>query len=152
VRPTKVRTLLVVALLAGVAAYLLFKTRYGDLPPVPPTVAATTFVLAMAELFMAPSLRARLEGRPRTKPILPIAVARTAAFAKASSAIGALVAGWMAGVEAYVLTRLDLAAASRDSVNAGLGLAAAVLLVVAALRLEAVCRVPPPPPEAEPGP
>jgi hypothetical protein len=150
--PTRPRTLLLLALLAGGVAYVLFRARYGDLPPVPRTVALTTFVLAVAELFMAPSLRARLDGRPRTKPILPIAVARTAAFAKASSAIGAPVAGFMLGVEAYVLGRLDLAAAKTDAVSAGLAVASSVLLVVAALRLEGVCRVPPPPPEAEPGP
>jgi hypothetical protein len=152
VTPTRLRTLLFVAVLAGAVAYVVFRARYGSLPPVPPTIAATTFVLAVAELFLAPSVRARLEGRPRTRPIMPIAVARTAAFAKASSAIGALVVGTLSGAEAYVLSRSDLAAAAADARNAGLGIAASVLLVVAALRLENVCRVPPPPPPAEPGP
>jgi hypothetical protein len=150
--PTRPRTLFLIALLAGAVTYVLFRAAYGDLPPVPRTIAATTFVLAVVELFLAPSLRARLEGRPRTKPIMPIAVARMAALAKASSAIGALVVGCLAGVETYVLGVRDLAAARTDAVSAGFGLAASLLLVGAALRLEYVCRVPPPPPPAEPGP
>lgn len=154
-RPTSLRTLGVVALLAGLATYLLFRARYGALPPVPLTIAPSVFLLAVAELFLAPSVRARLQGRPRTKPILPIAVARTAAFAKASSAMGALFAGCLLGVEAYVLSRRDVPAARTDAVRASIGLGAALLLVVAALRLENVCRVPKPPdapPPAEPGP
>ncbi|HEU0132499.1 MAG TPA: DUF3180 domain-containing protein [Mycobacteriales bacterium] len=151
-RPTRLGTLAVVALVAALVTYLAFRALYGDLPPVPASMAATVFVLAVAELFLAPSVRARLEGRPRTKPIMPIAVARTAAFAKASSSIGALVAGSMAGAEAYVLRRSDLPAARVDAVRGGLVFAAALLLVVAALRLERVCRADPPPPDQSPPP
>ena len=144
-------TLLALAVLPAVVVYLAFRTWYGSIPPVPPTAAFTLFGLAVAELFLAPSVRARLEGRPRTKPILPLTVARTAALAKASSTLGALAAGCWVGVLAYAGFRLELPYARRDAVRAALGLAASLLLVVAALRLERVCRVPDPPP-AEPGP
>jgi len=150
--PTRPRTLLLLAFVSGLVTYVLFRWRYSSLPPVPLTAAVTTSGLAVAELFLGPGTRARLAGRPGTKPIMPIAVARIAALAKASSALGALMAGVWLGVGAYVLPRWDLDTPRRDAVRAAAGLGAALLLVVAALRLENVCRVPPPPPEAEPGP
>lgn len=150
--PTRLRTLAAIALLAGLMAYLLFRWRYSSLPPVPYTAAVSTGGLAVAELFLGPGTRARLEGRPGTKPIMPIAVARIAALAKASSALGAVMAGVWLGIGAYVVPRWDLTTPRRDAIRAAVGLASALLLVVAALRLENVCRVPPPPPEAEPGP
>jgi VIT1/CCC1 family predicted Fe2+/Mn2+ transporter len=152
VTPTKARTLLLVALVAGLLTFLLARLRYDDLPPLPWSAAFTTFGLAVLELFLAPSIRARLEGRPRTKPIMPIAVARAAAFAKASSTLGALLGGAWLGLLGHLATRLELTIPRRDAIRSGIGLAAALLLVGAALRLEGVCRVPPPPPEAEPGP
>jgi hypothetical protein len=150
--PTRLRTLFTVALLAGLVTYVLFRWRYSSLPPLPVSAAVSTGGLAVAELFLAPGTRARLDGRPGTKPILPMAVARIAALAKASSALGAVMTGVWLGIVAYVLPRADLVTPRRDAIRAGIGLAAALLLVVAALRLENVCRVPPPPPEAEPGP
>lgn len=150
--PTRPRTLLLLALVAGLVTYVLFRWRYSSLPPVPLTAAVSVGGLAVAELFLAPGTRARLDGRPGTKPIMPISVARIAALAKASSALGALMAGVWLGVGAYVLPRWDLTTPRRDTLRAAVGLASALLLVLAALRLENVCRVPPPPPEAEPGP
>lgn len=150
--PTRPRTLLLTALVTGLVTYVLFRWRYSSLPPVPLTAAISTAGLAVAELFLAPGTRARLQGRPGTKPIMPIAVARIAALAKASSALGAVMTGVWLGIGAYVLPRWDLASPRRDTLRALVGLASALLLVLAALLLERVCRVPPPPPEAEPGP
>ena len=155
-RPTRLRTLALTALVAGVVTYLVFARWYADLPPLPVTAALSTFLLAVAEAFLAPSVRARLDGRPGTKPIMPIVVARTAALAKASSALGALLAGVWLGVEAYVLGKLHLATPRADAARAALGLLAALGLVAAALWLENVCRVKEPPdeepPPAEAGP
>lgn len=151
--PTRPRTLVLIAIVSGLVSYLLFQWRYSSLPPVPLTAAVTTAGLAVAELFLAPGTRARLDGRPGTKPIMPLVVARIAALAKASSALAAIGAGVWLGILAYVVPRTDLATPRRDALRAGVGLAASLLLLVAALRLENVCRVPPPhPPEAEPGP
>ena len=147
--PTRPRTLLLAALVTALVAYGIARLAYDDVPPLPTSGALSTFGLAVLELFLAPSLRARLEGRPRTKPIMPIAVARAAAFAKASSLLGALLGGFWLGLLAYLATRLHLTTPRGDAIRAGISLAAAVLLVVAALRLEGVCRVPPPPPPAD---
>jgi hypothetical protein len=156
VTPTRWTTLLAAAALAGVVTYAAFRAFYSSLPPLPPTAAWSTALLAVAEAFAAPSVRARLAGRPRTKPILPLVVARTAALAKASSMLGALLAGVWGGVLAYVLPRRDMAIPREDARDAALGLVSALLLVAAALWLESVCRVKNPPeadpPPGEPGP
>ncbi|HVE99679.1 MAG TPA: DUF3180 domain-containing protein [Mycobacteriales bacterium] len=147
-KPTRWRDLLGIAALTGLVSWLLVRRFYGDIPPLPYSAAVTTFLLAAAELYLAPAIRARLAGRPRTKPIMPIAVARTAALAKASSVLGALSVGCWTGALGYLLSRLDLRHARADAVVAGVSAAVGVLLVVAALRLERACRVPPPPPAA----
>ena len=151
-RPTRVSTLLATALLAGVVTYVVFRLAYSDLPPLPSTAALSTALLAVTVAFAAPSVRARLAGRPGTKPILPLMVARMAALAKACSALGALLAGAWGGVAAYVVPRMEAATPRRDAITSGLGFVAALLLVAAALWLENVCRVKHPPPgDPEPG-
>lgn len=148
-RPTRLRDLAVVAVVCGVASYLLIRRFYGALPPLPYSGALTTFVLAVAELFLAPSIRARLAGRPRTKPILPIAVARIAALAKASSMLAAISIGCWGGALVHLLNRQDLRQARADVVVAAISAGAAVLLLVAALLLERACRVPRVPPATD---
>ena len=146
-KPTRLRDLFAIAVVTGVVSLLLVRSFYGSLPPLPYSAAVTTLMLAAAELALARSIRARLAGQPRTRPIMPIAVARAAALAKASSAVGALVTGFWAGAGAHVLSRLDLRQAREDAVVAAVSAALAVLLTVAALLLERACRVPGNPPD-----
>jgi hypothetical protein len=143
--------LLLTALVSGLVVYVLFRLAYSDLPPLPSTAALSTALLAAAVAFAAPSVRGRLAGRPGTKPILPMVVARMAALAKACSALGALLVGAWGGVGVYLAPRLEAATPRRDAVTAGLGFIAALALVAAALWLENVCRVKNPP-EADPAP
>ena len=154
-RPTRVRNLLLLAVVAGLLSYAFVRARYSSLPPLPVTAALSTFLLAAAEAYLAPSIRNRLAGKPRTKPILPIVVARSAALAKASSVLGALLFGAWGGALAYVAPR-DLDAARHDTPRAIVGALTALGLVASALWLESVCRVKRPPrdepPPAEPGP
>ena len=136
------RDLLIAAGLAAVVVWLLVRTFYGDLPPLPYTFAVTSFLLAVTELLLAQSIRARLSGKPRTKPIMPIAVARAAALAKASSLLGALgVGGWL-GAIVYLTSVWELRHAPADTLTAGISALVSVLLALAALRLERACRVP----------
>jgi hypothetical protein len=155
-RPTRLRTLLLTALLTGLVAYAFVRRDYSSIPPLPWTASLSAFLLAAAETYLAPSVRARLAGRPGTRPIMPLLVARIAALAKASSVLGALLLGAWAGAAAYLLSNTELDFARRDTPRAIVGAATALALVAAALRLENVCRVkfPPPdaPPPAEPGP
>jgi hypothetical protein len=146
VTPTRARDLLAAAAVGVLAGLLLLRLVYLDLPPLPWTAPLSLLVIALVEFQVAAAVRARLAGRPGTKPIPPIAVARTAALAKASSLAAALVGGGWAAALGYLIPRVgEFPAAGRDLVVSACGLAAAGLLVAAALRLERACRVPPPP-------
>jgi hypothetical protein len=147
-RPTRAVDLLAAGLLGAGVTVLVHVARGNDtLTALPASIPVTVGILAVAELLAAANVRARLEGRPRTRPIMPITVARTAVFARASSLTAALVGGTWAVLLADRLSRVgDVNAATRDAVVAGAGLATAVVLILAALRLEGVCRASPPPP------
>jgi hypothetical protein len=139
--PTRIRTLLAAAVVCGVVAWLLLRAIYVSLPPLPWTGVPGLLVLAAAETWSGRSLRARLEGRGR--PIPPIAVARMAALAKASSLAAAIIGGLAAGFFGYVAGSLTKASYRADAFAAGGTVIAAAALVAAALYLEYGCRVPP---------
>lgn len=142
-RPTRTRALAVVAVAVGVLVYLVLRLVYGDIPRFPRTAPLSLLLVGLVEAQAAAVTRARLAGRPGTRPILPIMVARLAALAKASSLAGAVLAGAWAAVLAYTAPRADeIGVAGADAITAGLGLGAAGVLVAAALLLERVCRVP----------
>jgi hypothetical protein len=74
----------------------------------------------------------------------PLLVARVAVLAQASAWIGAAFTGLWAGVLLHVGPAVGrLSAAAGDTLTAAIGLVLSVALVLAALRLESVCRVPP---------
>jgi hypothetical protein len=140
-RPTKARTLVLTALVCAVGMWLLLRQVYTSLPPLPWSGVPALALLAIAEAITGRNVRARLTGR--ATPIPPIAVARTAALAKASSLAAALIGGLAAGFLIYVAGSLDKPAYRSDAVVSGATLGAAALLVGAALYLEYGCRVPP---------
>lgn len=157
--PTRPRTLLTVFLGFGVAFWLLLRVVYLDLPPLPWTAAPTLLLLAIVEAASGRSLRVRLRAQrsggttrrgATPRPIPPIAVARLAALAKASSLAAAIFGGLAAGALVYVAGSLGKPAPRADALASGATLAAAALLTAAALYLEYGCRVPPPP-EPPPG-
>lgn len=141
-KPTRARELAGAVLVAGVLAYLLLVWTYRTLPQLPRTGPLSVFVIAVFELQTASITRRRLAGRPGTKPIMPITVARLAVLAKASSLTAAVMAGGWAALLAYTAAHLNTyGTAGADLITAGLGLGSAVALTVAALLLERVCRV-----------
>jgi hypothetical protein len=149
--PTRPALLVAVFLLAGGLAYLLSEVYYASVPPLPGYAPATLFVLALAEAYSAYVVRQRLPVRRmppavghRWRPLAPIAVARIAALAKASSLVGAVAAGGYGGLLLFVLVGLRVAPTA-DRQVAALGLAAGLLLAAAALALESSCRVRRPP-------
>jgi uncharacterized membrane protein YbhN (UPF0104 family) len=140
-RPTRWSSLGLVAVVAGGATYLLTRSKFASLPS--PTVYAQLWLalLAITEFYVAMLTRARLQGRPGTRPINPLVVARFVALAKASSIVGSLATGAYLGYIAWV-ARIDSPAASGDTRAAAFGASFGLLLVAAALLLEYVCRVP----------
>ena len=138
-KPTKARTLLLTALVSAVAMWLVLQQVYTALPPLPWSGVPALALLAGAEAITGWNVRARLAGRGT--PIPPIAVARMAALAKASSLAGALIGGLAAGFLIYVSTSLDKSAYRSDAVVSAATLVASLLLIAAALYLEFGCRV-----------
>jgi Protein of unknown function (DUF3180) len=157
-KPVPRRDLAVLALGLAIATFLLVRAYYGDLPPLHWWLGLPLAVLAVAEALGARTLKLRLaaerEARSGTRPpptralqvrpVEPLLVARIAVLAQASAWVGAGFAGVWAGVLGYVASAVgDLQAATGDTVTSALGLACSLALVVAALWLESVCRVPP---------
>lgn len=140
--PTRVRTLVLTAACCAVVAWLLVRLVYPELPPLPWTGVPALLLLALAEAWSGRSVRTRLRGRGR--PVPPIAVARMAALAKATSLAAAVVGGFAAGFLLYVAESLGKAAYRADAYTAAGTFGAAVLLTLAALYLENGCRVPTP--------
>ena len=140
-RPTRLPLLLLVFAAAAAVLYLIADHEYESLPAAHIYAVVWLAALGVVELYVARTTRARLNGQPGTKPIHPLSVARLAALAKASSAGGALVGGGYAGFLAYVAQQSS-SAASADTKAAAVALGFSLLLVVAALLLERVCRVP----------
>ena len=143
-KPTKISALALAALVCAVLSYLLLRLVYASLPPLPWTGVPALLLLAIAEAVSGRNVRARLRGSGGTR-IPPIAVARMAALAKATSLAAALIAGLAAGFLIYVLGSLDKPAFRTDAVTSGVTLGSALILMAAALYLEHGCRVPPRP-------
>ena len=142
-RPTRWSVLGTCAAVAAVLGWLLARTAYGDLPPLPGYAPLTLALFAVAETAMAKVVHDRVTGRarPGARPLHPVQVARAAALAKASSPAGALLLGGYLGLLAWLLPR-EAQQARDDAVVCALSAAGALALVVAALLLERACRTP----------
>jgi hypothetical protein len=140
-RPTRWYVLLLVAVVAGAAAYLITRHSYADLPSPQLYALLWLLVLAAAEAYTAVFTRARLLGRAGTRPVDPRVVARLVALAKASSVVGAVAAGAYAGFLGWV-AQVSSPTAHHDTRISGVGVGASLVLVASALLLEWVCRVP----------
>ena len=158
--PTRLRTLFLITTVLAVASWLLLQSVYTSLPSFPWTMVPALIIAAGGEAITARGLRARILGRPGTKPVPPLQVARMVALAKASSLASAVIGGVAAGFAAAAAGSLPARAAGHDVLTGSLTFGASVLLAVAALYLEYCCRVPedpdsarytpPPPPPADP--
>ncbi len=141
-RPTRVSTLAVVAVICAVVSWLLLRAVYERLPPLPWTGVPALLVTALAEAWTGRDLRARIAGRRGTKPAAPLFVSRMVALAKASSLAAAVIGGLAMGFVIYLSGSLSNPVPRQDAVTAAVTFAAAVLLACAAIYLEYCCRVP----------
>ncbi|GLY05245.1 MULTISPECIES: DUF3180 domain-containing protein [Actinoplanes] len=140
-RPTSVSALVVAALAAAAGGWLLIGYSFYQLTPLPWTGAAVLFVLALVEAYLAQNTTARIQRKRGAPPVQPLAVVRFVALAKASALVGALSAGFAAGLLAWLL--VEPTTAARDDVPAAAAtLIGAIVLIGAALWLERACRVP----------
>jgi hypothetical protein len=141
-RPTRTSTLVIVAVVCAVAAWLLLRSVYERLPPLPWTGVPALLVAAAAEAWTGRDLRARIAGRRGLKPAAPLFVSRMVALAKASSLAAAAIAGLAAGFVIYLSGSLSAPVPRQDALTAVVTFGAAVVLAAAALYLEYCCRVP----------
>jgi hypothetical protein len=142
---TRVRTLVLVAVLAAGLGWLLLRvlaSRGHMLPQVPWPMVAVLVLIAAVVLGMGWSVRQYLHGK---RPDLdPFRAARTAVLAKASCYTGALLTGWYGAQVIDVLGDLAIEAQRERALAAGLAVVGAVLLAVTGLVVEWMCRIPPP--------
>lgn len=141
--PTRPRGLVIAGAIALIISYLLMRAYYLDslTSALPRTPVITVAIAALVEGQLGRAVRARLAGRPDTKPIMPITVARFAALARASSLAAAAVTGAWAGVLIYTVPRgSQPAVAGADTITAALGVGSGIALLAAALWLELGCR------------
>jgi hypothetical protein len=152
-RPTSVSVLVIAALVAAAAGWLLLSFFYNDWPAPPWLPAIALVALAIAEGFLAQNTAARVQRKPGALPVEPLAVARYVVLAKASSLAGAMYGGYSVGLLAFFV--LEPTKFAREAVPAAAGgVLASLILIAAALWLERSCRVPDQPDrtdEGEPG-
>jgi hypothetical protein len=158
-RPTEPATLVVAGLAAAAVAWLLISNFYQDLPSMiwPPAIIIVG--LAAFEAVAAQQLWARIHRRgwlvaarrrgsggrpgPGEEPLDPLAVARYAVLAKASSVAGAIFTGFYAGFLPWLLVESGrVSDAGADLPPTIGGLLASIALMLVALWLERACRVP----------
>jgi hypothetical protein len=146
--PVRPWSLAAVAVCCAALAWLVIRFAYSSFPPLPWSGAPSLLLLAAAEAWSGRNLRARIRGRPGSKPVVAIAVARMAVLAKASATVAAIFGGLAAGFLIYLGGLVDKPAPRSDAITAGGTLAAAAVLAAAALYLERCCRAPDPPDDA----
>ncbi|WP_184957108.1 DUF3180 domain-containing protein [Paractinoplanes abujensis] len=140
-RPTSISVLIVAGLGAAALGWLLLSFSYSTLPDLPWSPVIVLAVLAVAEGLLAQNTAARIQRKPGAPRVDPLAVARYVALAKASSLVGAISAGFSAGLLAWLAMEPTEAAGNDLPVAIG-GVVTAVALVAAALWLERSCRIP----------
>jgi hypothetical protein len=156
-KPTRVRTLVLVIVLAAAVTWALLYAVYASLPPLTWTGVPALLIAAGVEAWAGRDLRARIQGKQGTRPAPPLFVARIVALAKASSQTAALLAGICAGFMVYLSGMASAPTPRADLIDASLSFGACLVLLAAALFLEYCCRVPrdpesdddnaPPPPQ-----
>ena len=167
-KPTRISTLVIIAVVSAAAGWVLLRAVYAKLPPLPWTAVPALLIAAVAEAWTGRDLRMRISSRHRRgsgqgargsgqgardlKPPAPLFVSRMVALAKASAVAAAIIAGFAAGFDFYLAGSLSASVPREDALTAVITFVAAVLLGCAALYLENSCRVPEDPNEPKPAP
>ena len=142
-KPTRAWSLLLTGVLAAAVWWALLTVIYSKLPPLTWTGIPALLLAAAVEAWTGRDLRARIMGNnPGTKPLPPLFVARMVVLAKATSQVGALLAGVSVAFIGYLSGMLDAATPRSDLITASISFGSCLILIAAALFLEYCCRVP----------
>jgi hypothetical protein len=142
---TTVRLLAALGVLAAAVGWgfsKVWETVVGRYLPVPWTAAAALALLAAALLIWALMVRPRLRREPGARPLEPLVAARTAALAMAASRTGAVAGGVHLGIAISFVPLWSIDAGRERVLAAGAAVVASLALVVIALWLERMCRLP----------
>lgn len=143
---TKISSLIWVALVAvpiGWSVSRLVQAGSGALPPVPWILPLLLLFLAVALFAGARAVRQWITERRFDRRLDALRVARALALAKATEYFGAVVAGGYAGLGVLALAYLEVPMGRERAILAAVVVASAVVLTVAAVRLERACEAPP---------
>lgn len=159
---TRVRTLVLVALVGAAVTWWVMRVTVGrgaaTPPEVPWLVVAVELLIGAVVLSMGWAVRQYQRGR---RPTLdPVRAARTAVLGKAACYTGAVLTGWYGGQALSLLTDADVPGNTTRAGSAGLAVLGAVALAVVGLVVEHWCRIEPPdgdeqatlPPAVDPDP
>ncbi|MBW8484962.1 DUF3180 domain-containing protein [Actinomadura parmotrematis] len=146
-KPSKPPFLVALVVVVAAITWAVVRTAYLSLPPLPWTAVPTLLLLAAGEVIAGVNVLRRIRHRPGTRRVEPLAVARMAAFGKASAHAAAVLAGVFLGFAASLGGDLDKPTPRHDFFVSGGTAAAALVLVGAAFFLEFACRVPKDPDE-----
>ena len=142
-RGVTIRLVLLVGLVATAFAYLVLRIwteQGGVLPPAPWGALIVLVFMACGVFFAGLPVRRFLRGQAR-KPLNPIRAMRTVVLAQASALTGALVTGWYLAQILLLLPDFDIASVRSLVWRLAALAAAGVLMVVAGLVTQAMCRV-----------
>jgi hypothetical protein len=150
VKPTRVRLLVALAVLATAVGLALLRTlRAGgtSMAPVPWTAAGALLLVAALVYAAAVPVRrwTRRTGPGVGRAMDPLRAARTAVLGKATAIGGAVVVGWYLAQVLLVAPDLDIASRRTAALRAGITALAALIASAAGLLAERMCRVPPAP-------
>lgn len=143
--PTRIRDLVAVAAVSGLALWIIAHYHYGLFPSLPWPAGLTLYLLAAIEVVVAFIVRSKVAGGkvgPTEQHLHPINIARSVALAKASALLGAIALGGWTGLFIYLRSRSELDVAVADQPAAIVGAVGGLVLVAAALWLEYCCRAP----------
>jgi 4-hydroxybenzoate polyprenyltransferase len=115
----------------------------GTLPPIPWILPLLLLFLAVLLFLGAYAVRGWVEERRYDRRLNALRIARLSALGKAAAVFGGFVVGAYLGIGLLALGSLAVPAGRNRSVLAALVIVAGVVIVVAALRLERACLVPP---------
>jgi hypothetical protein len=136
-RGTRLRDLVVPFVVLAVTSYALLRFSYHSYLQLKYLVPAPLAALAVAEFVAARRVRAAVRHDPNARPMTAIVIARCVALGKASSLVGAGVAGGALGMIGRLVPDVaTVKVAAHDATIAALLFGAGVLLVAAGLMLE----------------
>lgn len=116
---------------------------------VPWYTALAVWLIFVSMLTWALMFRYRMKPENLEHRVHPIVAARTAAAALASSRIGSIIAGVYAGIMIYDFRNYSNAVSAEQTKICGMTALPGLLLVILAMWLENMCRLPESPPDSQ---